>query len=64
MYVEILFDEEQESKRLIVSDVGMGIAIGAGALLIGGKFIEVFLGLCFCIAVFVAGGLAILGGKI
>ena len=42
----------------------MGIAIGAGALLVGGKTIEVFLGLCFCIDVFVAGGLAILGGKI
>lgn len=48
----------------IVLDVGMGIAIGAGALLVGGKTIDVFLFLCFCIDIFIAGGLAILGGKI
>ena len=48
----------------MVLDVGMGIAVGAGALLIGGKKIEFRFVLFFiCINIVIAGGLFVLGGK-
>jgi hypothetical protein len=62
---ELVFKKKRQQRNddlLIFLDVGMGIAVGAGALLVGGKIIKFSFFFVF-INITVGGGLLILGGK-